>query len=280
MINQIKTIILLGSLTGLMLLAGRMLGGANGLTFAIMFAAAMNLGMYFFSDKIVLAMYHAKEAKKIEYTQLHKIVEEVAQKANIPKPKIYIIPTQTPNAFATGRNPKNAVVACTQGILQLLTVDELKGVIAHEISHVKNREILVTTIAATIAGVISYLAQMAQFAAIFGNRDDRDSGNILSMLMLAILTPLIAMIIQLAISRSREYLADASGAKTIKNSKGLASALLKLDSAIKHNPMQFGSPTTSSLFILNPFSAKGFTQLFSTHPSTQERVKRLSEIKF
>ncbi len=271
---------LLGALTGLMLLAGRILGGAQGLTFALFFAFIMNFGAYFFSHKIVLAMYHAKEAKKTEYSQLHKIVEEVAQKANVPKPKIYIIPTQTPNAFATGRNPNNAVVACTQGILSLLTTDELKGVIAHEIAHVKNRDILVTTIAATIAGVISYLAQMAQFAAIFGNRDDRDSGNFLGIIVLAILTPLIAMIIQLAISRSREYLADERGARTIKSSKGLASALLKLDGAIKHNPMQFGSPTTSSLFILNPFSAKGFTSLFSTHPSTQERIRRLNEIKF
>ena len=280
MINQIKTVLLLGALTGLMLLVGRFIGGAGGLQVALLFALVMNFGAYFFSDRIVLAMYRAKEAKKSEYSQLHKIVEDVANKASVPKPKVFIIPTSTPNAFATGRNPAHSAVAVTQGILTLLTNDELRGVLAHEISHVKNRDILVTTIAATIAGVISYLAQMAQFAAIFGGgRDDKDNG-VLSMLVLAILTPLIAMIIQLAISRSREYLADETGARMIKNSSALASALKKLDVEIKHNPLQFGSPTTSSLFILNPFSAKGFVNLFSTHPSTSERVRRLNSLKF
>lgn len=280
MINQIKTIILLGILTGLMLLVGNILGGRDGLQIALLFTIILNFGSYWFSDKIVLAMYRAKEAKKNEYASLHKIIEDVASKANVPKPKVYIIPTSTPNAFATGRNPKHATVAVTEGILKILTSDELKGVLAHEMSHVKNRDILVTTIASTIAGVISYLAQMAQYAAIFGSRDDRENSNALGMLVLAILTPLIAMIIQLAISRSREYLADESGAKTLKNSKGLANALQKIDTAVKHNPLQFGSPTTSSLFILNPFSAKGLTNLFSTHPSTQERIKRLNEMKF
>lgn len=282
MINQIKTALLLGALTGLMLLVGRGIGGQNGLTIALLFAAVMNFGAYFFSDKIVLAMYRAKEASKTEYPQLHKIVEEIVHKAGLPKPKIYIIPTQTPNAFATGRNPKHAAVAATQGIMDLLTADELKGVLAHEVAHIKNRDILVTTIASTIAGVISYLAQMAQFAAIFGGgRDDREGGSTaVGMLVLAILTPIMAMIIQMAISRSREYLADETGARTIQNSKGLANALHKMETEIKHNPLQFGSPTTSSLFILNPFSAKGFVNLLSTHPSTQERIKRLTELKF
>ena len=279
MINQFKTIILLGALTGLLLFIGNFFGGAGGLQFAFLFVLIMNFGAYFFSDRIVLAMYRAKEAKKSEHLHLHKMIEDVCSKANVPKPKVYIIPTNTPNAFATGRNPAHAAVAVTEGILNILTADELKGVLAHAISHVKNSDILVTTIAATIAGVISYLAQMAQFAAIFGGRDDRNN-NAAGMLVLAILTPIIATIIQLAISRSREYLADETGARTIKNSTALASALKKLDAEIKHNPLQFGSPATSSLFILNPFSARGFTNLFSTHPPTSERVRRLNNLKF
>ncbi|MBI4141083.1 zinc metalloprotease HtpX [Candidatus Woesearchaeota archaeon] len=281
MINQIKTAMLLGALTGLMLLAGNLLGGRGGLTIALVFAGLMNFGAYFFSDKIVLAMYRAQEAKKTEYAALHRIIEEIAHKANVPKPKVYIIETTTPNAFATGRNPKHAAVACTTGIMSLLTHDELKGVLAHEISHVKNRDILITTIAATIAGVISYLAQMAQFAAIFGgNRDEREGGNIAGMLVLAILTPIIATIIQLAISRSREYHADATGAKTIHNSHHLANALKKIETGVQQHPLGFGHPATSSLFILNPFSAQGFVRLLSTHPPTNERIKRLNEMKF
>ncbi len=280
MINQIKTVLLLGLLSGLMLVVGTLIGGNFGLTIALALALLMNFGAYFFSDKIVLAMYGAKEASKKEYSYLHDIVEEVAEKAGIPKPKVYIVPNQTPNAFATGRNPEHAVVACTEGILQLLTKDELKGVIAHEIAHVKNRDILVTTIAATIATVISYLAQMAQFAVIFGSRDDREGQNPLGLLILAILTPIIATIIQLAISRSREYLADETGARTIKDGKSLANALKKLELGVKHNPLTHGNPTTSSLFIVNPFSARGLQGLFSTHPSTDERVNRLNKLKF
>lgn len=279
MFNQIKTVLLLGLLSGLMLLVGTLFGGNLGLTIALMLALLMNFGAYFFSDKMVLAMYGAKEASKKEYSQLHNLVEEVSEKANIPKPRVYIIPTQTPNAFATGRDPQHAVVACTQGILQLLTKEELKGVIAHEVAHVKNRDILITTIAATIATVISYLAHIAQFAAIFGSRDD-EGKNPLGFLVLAILTPIIATIIQLAISRSREFLADETGARTIKDSKSLATALKKLESGVKHHPLTHGSATTSSLFIVNPFSAKGLISLLSTHPSTDDRVKRLNELKF
>lgn len=281
MINQIKTVMLLGVLTGLMLLVGNLLGGSNGLTIALAFAFVMNFGMYFFSDKIVLAMYRAQEAKKSEYSALHKMVEEIAHKANVPKPKIYVIPTATPNAFATGRNPKHAAVACTTGIMQLLNHDELKGVLAHEIAHVKNRDILITTIAATIAGVISYLAQMAQFAAIFGGgRNDDERGNMAGMLVLAILTPIMAMIIQMAISRSREYHADATGAKFLRNSHGLSNALKKMEAGVQQHPLDFGHPATSSLFILNPFSAGGIVKLLSTHPPTHERIKRLNEMTF
>lgn len=277
--NQIKTILLLGLLSGLMLVAGFFIGGNYGLTIALAIALVMNFGSYFYSDKIVLRMYKARPAKKSEHPKIHKIVEDVAHKAHIPKPKIYIVPSDNANAFATGRNPKNAVIACTQGILKILDTNELKGVIAHEIAHVKNRDILVATIAATIATVISYLAMMARFAAIFGGMRDDRGGNGLSLLFLAILTPIIAVIIQLAISRSREYLADSTGAKFTKEPKALASALHKLEQANKNNPIQFGNTATSSLFITNPFSARGLVSLFSTHPAMPERIKRLNEMK-
>jgi heat shock protein HtpX len=276
--NQLKTIILLGLLTGLLLAAGQLLGGTNGLSIALIFSFIMNIGTYYFSDKIVLAMYHAKPCQKKHYPKIHQMVEEVCRKANMPKPKIYIIPTKSPNAFATGRNPKNAVVAYTEGILELLTDDELKGVTAHEISHVKNRDILLTTIAATIAGVISYLAHMAQWFAIFG-RDD-EGNNPIQLLLLAIVTPIIAMIIQLAISRSREYLADETGAKTIQNGTSLASALHKIHTASGHIPMKLGNEATANMFIINPFSAHGLVALLSTHPPVEERIKRLRETNF
>jgi len=277
--NQIKTVILLGLLSGLMLVTGQLIGGTTGLTIALAIAVVMNFGSYFFSDKIVLRMYRAQPAKKSEYPKLHKIVSEVAKSAGIPKPKVCIVPTDNANAFATGRNPKNAVVACTQGILNILDEKELKGVIAHEVAHVKNRDILVSTIAATIAAVISYLAMMARFAAIFGGMRDDRGGNGLSLLFLAILTPIIAVIIQLAISRSREYLADSTGAHFTKEPKALASALHKLEQASKQNPIRFGNTATSSLFITNPFSARGLVSLFSTHPAMDSRIKRLNSMK-
>ncbi len=275
--NQIKTVILLGLMSGLVLGIGYLIGGRGGLTIALIFAVLMNFGSYFFSHKLVLAMYKAKPASKQDYPKIHEFIEEISHKMKLPKPALYIIPTDTPNAFATGPTPKKAVVACTQGILHLLNDRELKGVLAHEIAHVKNRDMLVTTIAATMAAVISYIAHMAQFAAIFGGRDE-DSGGLLSVLALAILSPIIALILQLAISRSREYLADATGAKTVKDPQGLADALLKLEAGCKAQPMR-GNSTTSSLFIVNPFTARGFVSLFSTHPSTDERVKRLRELK-
>ncbi|MBI2141708.1 zinc metalloprotease HtpX [Candidatus Woesearchaeota archaeon] len=281
--NQIKTVLLLGLLTGLLLVVGRLIGGQTGLFVALIFSVLMNFGAYWFSDKIVLAMYRAKPADKKSYAHLHKIVDEVVAAANIPKPKVYIIPTEAANAFATGRSPKHAAVACTEGIMKLLTDKELKGVIAHEISHVKNRDILVTTIAATIAGVISYLAHMAQFAAIFGGgrRDDNRGGsNAIALLALAIITPIIAMILQLAISRSREFLADHSGATTIKDGEPLASALAKLDKAALHHKMGMGNEATASLFIVNPLKGHGLISLFSTHPPLDIRIKRLKEMKF
>ena len=278
--NQIKTVLLLGVLTALMLWFGSF-WGQQGLFIALFFVLLMNLGTYFFSDKIVLLMYRAKEVKEKDSPNLFKIVKEVSQDANLPMPRVYIVPSETPNAFATGRSPKHSAVACTQGILSLLTKEELKGVIAHEMSHIKNRDTLIMVIASTIAGVISYLAMMARFAAIFGggSRDDRNGGNGLGLLALAIITPIIAMIIQLAISRSREYMADESGARIVKNPEALASALEKLELGVKSNPMRLGSEATSSLFIVNPFRASAMLSLLSTHPPLKERVKRLREIK-
>jgi heat shock protein HtpX len=280
--NQIKTVVLLGLLTGLLLWVGQLVGGASGLTIAFAFAIIMNVGSYWFSDKLVLKMYRAKEVKESEQPKLYHIVQEVSQQANIPMPKVYIIPSDNANAFATGRNYKHAAVAATQGILDLLNEDELKGVIAHEIAHVKNRDILISSIAATIAGVIGYVAFMARWAAIFGGfggRDNNGGNNIVSLLVLAILTPLIAAIIQMAISRSREFLADETGAKIIKSPFGLASALEKLENNAKQHPMRFGNPSTAHLFISNPFRARGLVKFFSTHPPMQERVKRLKNMK-
>jgi heat shock protein HtpX len=275
--NQIKTVILLGLLTGLLLGAGQLLGGRQGLFIGLVFAIAMNFGAYWFSDKIVLMMYKAKEVNENQEPELYSLVKEVSHLASLPFPKIYIIPTENPNAFATGRNPKHAAVAVTSGIMKLLNKDELKGVLAHEMAHVKNRDILVSTIAATIAGVISYLAFIARWGAMFGGFGgrDRDGGNMIELLALAIITPLVATILRLAISRSREYLADETGAKTIHNPYALASALEKLDNGAKRNPLRFGNPSTSNLFIVNPFSAKGLIRLFSTHPPMEERIKRL-----
>ncbi len=278
--NQIKTVVLLGLLTGLLLGAGQLLGGRQGLFIGLFFAVIMNFGSYWFSDKIVLMMYKAKEVEKKDNPGLYDIVKEIAEDAKLPMPKLYIVPTENPNAFATGRNPKHAAVAVTRGILGLLDKEELKGVLAHEMAHVRNRDTLIQAVAATIAGVISYLAFFARFAAIFGGGRDRDGGEMFQLLALAILTPLIATIIQLAISRSREYLADETGAKTIKNPEALASALEKLHNGVKRNPLRFGSPATSSLFIVNPFSAKGMMNLMSTHPPMEERVKRLKEMRF
>jgi len=279
MFDQLKTVILLGILTGILLGIGYLIG-PTALTIAFIIVIALNLIAYFFSDKIVLAMYRARPAPKAQFPKLHAMVEEIARKENLPKPKVYIIPTDTANAFATGRSPKHAVVAVTEGILRLLTERELKGVLAHELGHVKNRDILVATVAATIAGIISYIAQMAQFAAIFGGGRDENGGNALGLLVMAILAPIIAVIIQLAISRSREYLADETGAKTLKDADGLANALIKLEQSNRHNPLRFGSKAGASLFIVNPFTGRSFAMLFSTHPDMHSRIQRLKSLKF
>lgn len=278
--NQLKTAILLALLTALFLFIGNLFG-RTGFYFALVFVGLMNFGSYFFSHKIVLWMYRAKEAKQSEYPKLYKAVKEVARLTGLPMPKVYVIPSNSPNAFATGRNPKNAVVAATEGILKILNDEELKAVIAHEFGHVKNRDILISTIVGTIAGVISYVGVMARWSAIFGgNRDDNRGGNLISLLVLGILTPLIATLIQLAISRSREYLADETGAKTIRDGNALADALEKIEKNVDVNPLRFGSTATAHLFISNPFRNASFLSLFMTHPSTKSRTEKLRKMKF
>ena len=283
--NQIRTVVLLGLLTAILLWVGNLVGGVQGLTIALIFAIVMNFGSYWFSDKIVLAMYRAKEVKESEEPQLYKIVAEVAHLAKIPIPKVYIIETQAPNMFATGRSPKRAAVAATRGILELLNKDEIKGVVAHEISHIKNRDTLIQAVAATIAGVIAYVAMMARWAAIFGGFGGRDrrGGGGLELLVLAILTPILATIIRLAISRSREFIADESGAKLIHNGYSLASALEKLEKGTQHTPLRAtsGTQTTAHLMIVNPFGRRGgLINLFKTHPDTSKRIKKLRSMSF
>ncbi len=279
-INHFKTVLLLGALTGLLLWVGQAVGGAGGLTFAIAIVLIMNVGTYFFSDKIVLKMHHAIEVEKDHH--LYKMVDRLRKKAHLPMPKVYRLPTGTPNAFATGRNPNHAAVAATDGILSLLNEDELEGVIAHELTHVKNRDTLIATIAASVAGIISYVAMMARWAAIFGGMggDDRN-GNPFEFIVLALLTPLIASLIQFAISRSREYLADEGGAKISGKPQALASALKKIHNGIAHHPMKPSSnnKATASLFIENPFRGENLMNLFSTHPPMKKRVARLEAMK-
>lgn len=282
--NQIKTVLLLGALTGLFLALGAFVGGRTGLFVGLLFAGTMNFVSYWWSDKIVLWMYKAKEADKKKYPQLYSIIKEIAGKAGVPMPKVYIMDTPQSNAFATGRNPKHAAVAVTAGIMQILEDKELRAVLAHELGHVKNRDILISTVAATIAGVISYVAMMARWSAIFGgmgNRDNQNQGNILELLVLAIIAPIMAMVIQLAISRSREYLADETGAHISKDPLALASALEKIGKSVHDHPFARMGKTeaTAHLFISNPLKASAFLELFSTHPSTEARCKRLREMK-
>lgn len=279
--NQFKTVILLGLLSALMVYFGSLFG-QSGLYIGLAFAVGTNFFSYFFSDKMVLAMYRAKEVTEKDYPDFYKSVRHIAQRAKIPMPKVYIIPTNSTNAFATGRNPKHSAVACTQGILEILSPSELEAVIAHEIGHVKNRDILIATVAATIASVIAFMAHMARWAAIFGGfggRDNDSGGNGIELLFLAILTPIIAMLIQFAISRSREFIADETSAKLTRNPHALISALKKIENNVKVNPMRMGSTSTASLFILNPFSTKGFIKLFSTHPPTEERIAKLKKMR-
>lgn len=278
--NQLKTVLFLGILTGILLAIGQLLGGYSGLALAFVFAIVMNVGSYFYSHKLVLKMYKAKEASLEEYADLHKMVQEVSELANVPKPKIFIIPSENPNAFCTGPNPKKAVLGYTQGILDLLSKDELKGVTAHEIAHDKNRDMLISTVAATIASVISYVAFMARWGAMFGGfgGDQEGDNNIIGILILAIVAPLAATLIHLAISRSREFIADETGARFIHTALPLASALEKLESYGKHAPMRMGNDSTNSLFIVNPFRGKKFMSLFMTHPPTEKRVERLKSL--
>ncbi len=277
--NQLKTTMLLVSLFGVFLSIGYALGGQSGLNIAFLFALVFNFASYWYSDKLVLKMYRAKKASKTDYPTLHDIINKLAHKARLPKPSIYLVPDRNANAFATGRNSKHAVVAVTQGILEILTDKELEGVLAHEMSHIKNKDMLISTIAAVIAGAISYLAFMARFAMLFGGSGDSRNSNLLELIALAILAPIIALIIRLAISRSREYMADEAGAKLLKDSKPLSNALLKLEQSAKVHPIKHGNEATAHMFIVNPFKG-GLMKLLSTHPQTKERIHRLEKINF
>jgi heat shock protein HtpX len=275
MANNTKTVLLLGLLTGIILFIGSF-WGRSGLTIAFVMAIVMNFGSYFFSDKIALRMYNAQPVTPEEAPQLYRIMEYLCARSDVPMPKIYIIPDESPNAFATGRNPQHASVAVTQGALRLLNEEELTGVLAHELSHVKNRDILISTVAASLAGMIMWIANMARFAAFFGGGRDRDDegGGALAGLVTIIVAPIAAMLIQMWISRTREYQADASGVEIAGNPRGLASALQKLENYSKRIPME-ASPSTAHMFIMHPFSGKSLMNMFSTHPPTEKRIARL-----
>ena len=279
--NGFRTTILLAALTALVVWIGQMFGGANGAVIALVFAGAMNFFSYWFSDKIVLKMYGAQEVSANDDPELYGTVRDLTARAGLPMPKVYIIPEETPNAFATGRNPQHAAVAVTQGIRRILNKRELAGVLGHELSHVKHRDILISSIAATLAGAISYLAYMAQWAAIFGggSRDREEGGsNIFSLLFMMIVAPLAATLIQMAVSRSREYMADEGGAKVSGDPLALASALRKLEMGAQNIPLQVSDATANStahMFIVNPLTGAGLAKLFSTHPPMEERIARL-----
>ena len=278
--NQIKTFILMLVLTAIFLLVGNAIGGKSGMVYAFIFAAAMNFFAYWFSDKLVLRMYGAKQVSQSDAPELYQIVGELTNKASLPMPKVYVMENDTPNAFATGRNPEHAAVAVTTGILKILSKDELMGVIGHELSHVKNRDILVSTIAATMAGAIGMLARMGQFGALFGGgRSDGDEGgrgNFIGVLIFSMIAAFAAILIQMAISRSREYMADEGGAH-LSHPLSLAKALGKLDMGAKRIPMD-ANPSTAHMFIVNPLSGGGVLSLFSTHPPIEERIARLEEM--
>ncbi len=273
--NTLRTVMLMTLLTLVLVAAGGIIGGQGGALFALIMAGVMNLGSYWFSDKIVIKMYRGEE---MQSGPLHEAVAELCMRNNLPMPKVYMLPQPTPNAFATGRNPQHAVVAATQGIIQILTHEELKGVMAHELAHVQNRDILIGSIAATFAGAISFLAHMAQWAMIFGGRDDEDSNPVATIAMM-ILAPIAAMLVQMAISRSREYGADQKGAEFCGHPMSLASALRKLEKSNEEMPMQKVNEATAHMFIVNPLKAGKLRQLFSTHPPMEERIRRLEGMR-
>mgnify|MGYP000923007740 FL=1 len=278
MSTRFRTTMLMALLTGLIVLMGRQLGGSQGMVLAFVLAAAMNIGSYWFSDKIVLAMYRAQPIEEHDAPELYGMVREIAREAQLPMPRLYLIPEETPNAFATGRDPEHAVVAVTEGILRLLSPQEIRGVLAHEMGHVLNRDILVSSIAATLAGVVMMLANMVKWSAIFGgvrSDDEEGGGGILGFLVAAIVAPIAAMLIQMAISRSREYLADETSARLTHNPESLARALEKLAMASHRIPMMDARPETAHLFIVNPLSGRSLANLFSTHPPIEERIQRL-----
>jgi heat shock protein HtpX len=280
MVNTTKIFILMAAMSGLFMVAGQALGGQNGMVVALIMALGTNFFAYWFSDKLALKMSRAKEANNFEAPELHTMVEDLAARANLPKPRIYIMPGDTPNAFATGRNPDHAAVAVTEGLLRLLKRDELEGVLAHELAHIKNRDILISSIAAVMAGAISYLATMAQWAMIFGGgrSDDEDGGgSLIGSIAMMIIAPIAAALIQMAISRSREYLADATGAEICGKPQDLASALKRLEEYNHQLPMQI-NPATAQMYIVNPLSGQALSRLFSTHPPIQERIRRLRDL--
>lgn len=281
MSSQIKTALLLGLLTALILIVGQAMGGRQGLVIAFAMALVMNLGSYWFSDKIVLSMYSARELSPADAPGLHAMVEELARNGGIPKPRVMIVPQEAPNAFATGRNPEHGVVCVTEGIMRLLSPEELRGVLAHELGHIKNRDILVQSIAAVLGGAVVMMANMLQWGAIFGmgrsNDEEGGGSGVLGGLLMAILAPIAASLIQMAISRSREYLADATGAQLSGTPLALAGALGKLDDYAHRIPMN-ANPATENMFIVNPFAGMSMASLFSTHPPTEERIRRLREM--
>ena len=277
MSSQFRTGVLLAALTAIIVLFGRMLGGQTGMVFAFFLAIIMNVGSYWYSDSIVLSMYKARDLAPSDAPMLHSIVEDLARNAGLPKPRVVLVPEDSPNAFATGRDPAHAVVAVTQGLLQALNPDEIRGVLAHEMGHIKNRDILIQSVAATLGGAIMIVANIVKWSTLFGfgGSDDDDGGSPLFAFALALVAPIAATLIQMAISRSREYLADETGARLAGNPNHLADALEKLDAYSKRMPMRQGNPATAHMFIVNPFSGTSMAQLFSTHPPMAERVSRL-----
>jgi len=278
MTSQIKTGLLLGLLTAVLVLMGQAMGGKGGMVLAFMLALVMNVGSYWFSDRIVLSMYRAQELSEEDAPGLFDLVRQLSGNAGLPMPKVYLVPQEQPNAFATGRNPEHAAVAVTEGLLRLVSPDELAGVLAHEMGHIKNRDILVQTVASVVAGAITGIAGMLKWGAIFGmGRDNEEGGGggAFGAILMAILAPVAAMLIQMAISRSREYLADETGAKLAGNPLPLAGALKKLDDYAHEIPMQGANPATENMFIISPLSGGGVAGLFSTHPPTEERIRRL-----